>query len=461
MRVQAWWWAPRRWARMGETAHFTRHTPSLAGVLPALVLWLLMPANAVGQAGSVDLTPDRGPAAGGTVVLLEVEEAVLLGPVRVEFGGQPASQVRRLGLSILEVVTPPGNPGPVPVRVVYGLWGSSTAQAVFTYTPPTARLLRLNPSTVAAGGADLVLAAEGDNFAPTSTLRVGDAPVLSTFVTPQRLLARVPAELLATPGSLEVRVTDTALGGGTSDVASLTVVNPSPQLAAVEAAPLQVGGPPTSIIVRGRDFRRDSVVHLAGTPMPTQYRSSGELAVAIPPDRLTRPGELSVTVMTPGPGGGTSNVIGLAVQPAFPGRFLVFTSDRSGGRNHIYLLDRQTGRLDPLAEANSANGTEGYPSISADGRLIVFQSDRHFAQTDIFLFDRETRILDLLPELNHPTAFDGFPHISPDGRFIVFESDRENRRPKIFLFDRNARRLSELSQANEATADDGLAAISN
>jgi Tol biopolymer transport system component len=96
-----------------------------------------------------------------------------------------------------------------------------------------------------------------------------------------------------------------------------------------------------------------------------------------------------------------------------PGRFVVFTSNRRAGRNHVFLLDRETRRLDPLEEANSPIATDAYPSISADGR------------------------------------------------FIVFESDRLNGRPKIFLFDRPARTLSEVREANEATPDDGLAAISN
>jgi dipeptidyl aminopeptidase/acylaminoacyl peptidase len=302
-------------------------------------------------------------------------------------------------------------------------------------------------------------------------VRVGETSVPTTFVSPQRLQARIPGPLLAKAGNLVVRVTDAAIGGGTSTVVPLSVVNPPPQLTSVEAPPLQVGGhaPGTvTLTARGRGFRPESVIQLAGTAAPTQYRSDQELAAIIPPELLAKPGELPVVVVTPGPGGGTSHPMSLSVlapvpppSPPFPGRFLVFTSNRRGGRNHIYLLDRQTGRLDPLEEANSVNANDAYPSISADGRFIVFQSDRRAGQHHVFLFDRETRSLDPLPDLNHPTAFDGFPHISPDGRFIVFESDRLNARPKVFLFDRQTRTLSELHQANEATADDGLAAISN
>jgi dipeptidyl aminopeptidase/acylaminoacyl peptidase len=239
------------------------------------------------------------------------------------------------------------------------------------------------------------------------------------------------------------------------------VAAPPPQVTGVEAPPLKAGGPAVSLTVRGRDFHKDSLVELAGKKLTTQYRTSEELTALIPAELLAKAGELSVRVVTPDPDGGTSNPASLTVQASVAGRFLVFTSNRRGRRNHIFLLDREAGGLDLLEEANSVNANDGYPSISADGRYIVYQSDRNRGQSDVLLFDRVTRTLDPLPEMNNPTAFDGFPRISADGRFIVFESDRVNGKPKVFLFDRSTRSLSEVSQANEATADDGLPAISN
>jgi len=429
------------------------------------LLGLLRPAGAGAPARIVSLSPDKGPTGGGITVLIEVDEPLILGPVRVEFGSRRVEVVRRLGLSILEVIAPPGDPGPVPVRAIYGLWGTSTAPAVFTYVSPAPRLTRLEPSTILAGSDDLALSLEGENFTSTSSVRVGDTQVPSTFLGRERLQARIPAPLLAKAGRLDIRVTDALPGGGTSGILRLDVLNPPPRLTAVEAPPLQAGGAdcaaPPSVTARGRDFRPESVIRLAGAAVPTRYHSERELTATIPAELLATPGELPVTVVTPGPGGGASHPMSLAVSAPFPGRFLVFTSNRGAGRNHIYLLDRRTGRLDPLEEANSPNANDGYPSISADGRFIVFQSDRHRGQADVLLFDREARRLDPLPELNDPNAFDGFPHISPDGRLIVFESDRLNGRPKIFLFDRQTRTLSGVDQANEATAEDGLAAISN
>ena len=445
-----------------SVSRLTFHTSRFTCVFLTLALWLLAPATAHAQDRIVALSPEKGPTGGGTVVSIEVEGGVVLGPLRVEFGGRPAGVLRRTGLSTLEAVAPPGDPGPAPVQVVNELWGTATSPAVFTYLPPPPRLVRLDPPAVPVGSEGVVLSIEGEHFAATSSLRVGETQVPVTVVSQKRLQARIPAPLLARAWTLEVRVIDAALGGGTSNGLSLSVTNPVPEVTAIEAPPLLApASGATAITVRGRGFRPESLVYLAGTAVTTRFQTGEELTALIPPALLAKAGDLPVTVVTPGPGGGASNAVDLAVRAPFPGRYLAFTSNRRGGRNHVYLLDREAGRLDPLEEANSTNGNDGYPSISADGRFIVFQSDRNRGQADVFLFDRETRRLDPLPELNHPTAFDGFPHISADGRFIVFESDRLNGRPKIFLFDRQTRVRSELGQANEATADDGLAAISN
>jgi len=436
----------------------------LAGGLALLWLLLVGPAAARAESRITALVPASGPPEGGTLVVITVERAIALGPLEVHFGGRVAERVRRRNATTLEVVAPPGPPGPVAVRVLNEFWGTSTAPAVFTYIPPAPRLDGVEPPALPAGAAEALLTLTGQGFTPTAGVRVEGLLLPSSLLAPGRLQVRLPPALLERPRTLEVRVAEAALGGGSSAPIQVAVVNPAPRLAAVEAPPLVAGAPDTPIAVRGRDFRPDSALELGGRPVVSSYRSAEELQATIPAPLLAAAGELTVRVVTPGPGGGPSDPVRLAVAaapPRLPGRYVVFTSNRREGRNHLFLLDRQTGRLDSLAEANSVAGSDGYPSISADGRWIAFQSDRRGGQHDIFLFDREGRRLDDLPEANHPTAFDGFPALSPDGRFIVFESDRVGRKPKIFLFDLKSRTLSELQEANQGGTDDGLAAISN
>ncbi len=440
--------------------------------LCAFLLALLLPALAHAETRVVRLIPEAGSTKGGTVVRIYVAGAGLVGPVEVYFGDRAAAKVRRLSLTALEAVTPPGALGPATVRILNALWGTEVRPAVFTYVPTVPQITRVDPGGLRAGADGSEIRIDGSDFTPTAVVVVNDTALPTVFVAPDRLQAQLPAALLASPRSLTLRVTDTVEGEATSDPVTVAVVNPSPRITGVDVPPLDARQPVAALIVRGADFRPDSQIELAGQATPTRYRSVEELEGALPVALLNGTDRLSLRVVTPGPGGGISNPWTLAVvsppapptppaPPPIPGRFVVFTSNRSGARNHIYLLDRQTKRLDALEEANNPLANDAYPAISADGRFIVFQSDRHRSQLDIFLFDREARTLDPLPEANHPTAFDGFPSISADGRVIVFESDRLNGKPKIFVFDREQRTLSELGGANEATAEDGLAAISN
>jgi hypothetical protein len=268
--------------------------------------------------------------------------------------------------------------------------------------------------------------------------------------------------ITAAPALLLLLVAASAGAAQAPPAAAPVVPAPSPAPAAqIEAPMVRAGDPGALLVIKGQQFRPDSTVQVNGQAVPTRFHSPEELTATIPPELLTTPATLPVTVVTPGPEGATTVLYALTVLPPLPGRYVVFTSSRRGGRNHLFLLDRQAGRLDPLEEANSVAASDGYPSISADGRFIVFQSDRNHGQSDILVFDRQTRRLDPLPEVNDPSAFDGFPSISADGRFIVFESDRVNRRPKLFLFDRQTRSLTELIEANDPGSDNGLGAISN
>ena len=430
----------------------------LCGV--ALALWLCLPPPAAPGAEPclLRLDPDAGPSSGGTRVELHLADRLESEEIEVRFGERPAKVLSRRG-AVLAVEAPPHPPGSV------RLHASSTTCAAegdtrFTYLPPP-RLLSVFPLNSREAEGDLVLEVTGAGFDSSATLLVDGTPVPMDLADGGRWEAKVPAALLATARHMEIRISDPK--AGLSDPMTLTLANPAPRLVGLQAPLLRAGRVRTPFQVHGEDFRPASVVLLDGKPLATRFGSDRELESVLPAEALTKPGRLSIAVATPGPGGGTSNPLELSVlpPPPFGGRFVVFMSNRGGGRNRILLLDRQTGTLDRLNEANSASGADGYPSISADGRYIVFQSDRHRGQSDIVLFDRESRTLDLLPEANDPSAFDGFPSISPDGRFVVFESDRINGKPKIFVFDRETRLLTELGQANEATADDGMAAISN
>jgi phospholipase C len=90
--------------------------------------------------------------------------------------------------------------------------------------------------------------------------------------------------------------------------------NPTPQIAQplspVSVAP---GSPAFTLNIHGAGFRSSSVVNWNGSPLPTQFRGPTYLSASIPAANVYKPGTGLVTVSTPVPGGGISNVVPFSV----------------------------------------------------------------------------------------------------------------------------------------------------
>jgi hypothetical protein len=89
--------------------------------------------------------------------------------------------------------------------------------------------------------------------------------------------------------------------------------NPPPIVSGISPSSVQAGGS-TDVTVRvsGHDFMSDSTVQLNGTNLSTTYDSAQQLTAVIPHGMLATPSTDDITVVTGGPGGGTSTA-----QPLF------------------------------------------------------------------------------------------------------------------------------------------------
>jgi hypothetical protein len=66
-------------------------------------------------------------------------------------------------------------------------------------------------------------------------------------------------------------------------------------------------GPPLQVVLKGSGFTKASKVHIGTNEVPTEWTSDKELKAKVPADQLPAAGQpLSFTVVTPPPGGGTS-----------------------------------------------------------------------------------------------------------------------------------------------------------
>ena len=80
---------------------------------------------------------------------------------------------------------------------------------------------------------------------------------------------------------------------------------------------MPIGSPSSTLTVQGANFTASSVVDWNGSPLSTTYVSATQLTAVVPAAPLTAHGTVSVTVATPAPGGGMSNVFPFDVTTTF------------------------------------------------------------------------------------------------------------------------------------------------
>ena len=134
-----------------------------------------------------------------------------------------ATDLVQAGTAYVSVVNPP--PG----------GGQSVSAGVFTIVYPVPAVTSLDPASVWAGGPGFTLAVAGSRFMTSSVVQIAGIDVPTTFVSSERLDARVPAEAIAHSGAVNVRVFTPSPGGGLSVPVTLDVVDDStPPVTSVE-----------------------------------------------------------------------------------------------------------------------------------------------------------------------------------------------------------------------------------
>ncbi|HEX5447009.1 MAG TPA: DUF4214 domain-containing protein [Pirellulales bacterium] len=104
-------------------------------------------------------------------------------------------------------------------------------------------------------------------------------------------------------------------GGDGNDVV-LTAVNATPAVTSVSPSRLVEGSPDTTITVNGTGFVNGSTVQFNGQPLTTTFVSGIQLTAVVPAAAISEEGTGSITVVTPGPGGGTSQASSLPIDDA-------------------------------------------------------------------------------------------------------------------------------------------------
>jgi hypothetical protein len=189
-----------------------------------------------------------------------------------------------------------------------------------TVDNPVPTLTGINPSVILAGSAATTLTVSGTGFVPGSQARWNNADRVTHYQSAQAITVDLPASDLANVTVGDLTVVNGAPGGGTSGSMGVPVGYPKPQITAISptTTPIQTGTGALSITVTGTGFVPQSFVRLSFNDLGVSVTSSTQLVVSVPNSYLGTSGALPITVVNPGPGGGTSNAVDLGIIYAVP-----------------------------------------------------------------------------------------------------------------------------------------------
>ncbi|MFA5932253.1 MAG: dockerin type I domain-containing protein [Candidatus Paceibacterota bacterium] len=199
----------------------------------------------------------------------------------------------------------------------------------------------LSPSSKNVGDSNLILTVNGTNFVSGSVVNFNGSSRTTTYIDNTQLTVTILTSDLSSTGNINVTVFNSTPGGGTSNIQTLSIVNPVPTTTSLSSASKISGDAEFTMTVNGTNFISSSVVNFAGSARVTSYVSSTELTATIPATDLITAGTFDITVLNGTPGGGTSNAQTFTVIPGLTNHFtLNHPGSMHVGSRAMYTVSR-------------------------------------------------------------------------------------------------------------------------
>src|SRR6266545_18676 len=275
---------------------------------PAPTLSSISPSTLAAWGPAFTLTANGSNFVNGSVVQVNgvSRPTTFVGPTQLTAAFQAADRTTTATSLSITVTTPSPGGGTTSVRTLTLTQPSVTVDA--TTGPPgftvTATMSNLpgNPNDWVALAAVGAANPTYVRYAFLSTL-AGTTTKTWAFTLPTTL------------GQYEVRffLGDTYTRMATSPTITVANISPTPSLASLAPASVAAGTPAFALAVTGTNFTPTSVVRVNGVNRATSFVGPTQLTVSILATDIANAGTVSVTVVTPAPGGGTSNALPLTV----------------------------------------------------------------------------------------------------------------------------------------------------
>ncbi len=246
----------------------------------------------------------------------------------------PSSDVTSAGTAQVTIFTPtPGG-------------GTSNAQTFTVNQPnPVPTVSSLSPNSMVEGGPGFILTVNGTGFVNGSVVRWDGSNRQTTFVSSTQLTAQILATDIVGTGQASVTVFNPTPGGGVSNVVTFGIIsgtNPVPRLDSINPNSVTAGAAAFIITANGSNFVASSKVRWNGQELQTAFVGANQLTAQVTSNLVASAGTAQVTVFSPSPGGGTSQLS------------QTFTITPSGTGNPMPTV---TGLQPALAASGGANFT--------------------------------------------------------------------------------------------------------
>lgn len=266
---------------------------------PAPTLEVIAPDTVATAGAAFDLTVSGGNFTASSVVLLDGAE------VATTWVSGTSLRARMPSFS-----APGGHP--VTVRTPAPGGGTSVARTLTAALIDGPTVTGLSPSPGEADKAfRLSVTGSGYDCTPTRATVLFDGTALTPATcAATKLEVDVPATA-AGEHTLQVRNVD----GKTSATATLALVAPNPVPALTALAPSEAAQGATALTlgVTGSGFVSGTTLRFNGAARPTSVQGAGALSATLTSTDLATAGSFPVTVVSPTPGGGTSNALSFTV----------------------------------------------------------------------------------------------------------------------------------------------------
>ena len=195
----------------------------------------------------------------------------------------------------------------------------SSCQELINYPAPT--LIALSPNNTTAGQPPFTLTVTGNHLTPATAVVWNGLPLAAIFVSGNEMTATIPAALIQNPAQISVILETPQPGGGISQPLTFTI-NPTqaaiPTLTYINPTSVMTGTSSALLYVYGTNFVSLSTVTVNGSNRPTSFTSPTTLIAALTASDVSNSGTLQIAVVSPPPGGGSSNPVSLTITNPVP-----------------------------------------------------------------------------------------------------------------------------------------------